>query len=285
MAEVEGGLIDYAEAELRLRQGSFDRSIALGGFAGNTLAWRSCRPRTSCSCEVGAPCAAARNCGTTTSSLASELVTEPRTEADLRWLRFVAANEDERPNADQLADELLRLDYQTHDHALRVATANLYLGFERGPLREHIEAAHSRVALIDSASDPYASTSMLNAFAYALFAVGQYRDALAAADKEIAIAEEFELPFVIPYAEINRACALTALREFAEARRALRVVEKRVARRTPTRSSPRSTQSNPLRLKSREAISAARSTTLLRPTTLVRRRALKAHTMLFKPLC
>src|SRR5262249_79709 len=36
-AEVDGGLIDYAEAELQLRQGGFERSIALGGFAGRTL--------------------------------------------------------------------------------------------------------------------------------------------------------------------------------------------------------------------------------------------------------
>src|SRR5262249_54904805 len=36
-AGVAGGLIDYAEAELRLRQGGFDRSIALGGCAGNNL--------------------------------------------------------------------------------------------------------------------------------------------------------------------------------------------------------------------------------------------------------
>jgi DNA-binding CsgD family transcriptional regulator len=127
-----------------------------------------------------------------------------------------------------LAVELLRLDYQTHDHALRVTTANLQLGFERGPLGEHIEAAQGRVALVDTASDPYVSTSMLNALAYGLFAAGQYKNALAAADKEIAIAEEFELPFVIPFAEINRAGSLIALREFAGARRALNVVEKRV---------------------------------------------------------
>ena len=82
------------------------------------------------------------------------------------------------------------------------------------------------MGLVETASDPYASTSMLNVFAYALFAVGQYEDALAAADKEIAIAEEFELPFVIPYAELNRASSLTASREFAKARRALAIVEK-----------------------------------------------------------
>ena len=36
-AKVQDGLIDYAEAELCLREGEFDRSIALGGCAGSTL--------------------------------------------------------------------------------------------------------------------------------------------------------------------------------------------------------------------------------------------------------
>jgi ATP/maltotriose-dependent transcriptional regulator MalT len=226
-AGVKGGLIDYAEAELRLRQGSFDRSIALGGCAGDTLAG-DLAARAHLVAARSAHLANRGKLRDNHLALASKLVTEPRTEADLRWLRFAASSEDESPNADRLADELLRLDYQTHAQALRVATANLYLGFECGPLHEHIEAAQGRVALVDTASDPYASTSMLNALAYALFAAGQYKDALAAADKELAIAEEFELPFVIPYAEVNRACALTASREFAEARRALGVVEKRV---------------------------------------------------------
>jgi LuxR family maltose regulon positive regulatory protein len=226
-AEAQGGLIDYAEAELRLREGAFDRAIAFGGFAGSTLAG-DLAARAHLVAARSAHLAHHAKVRDNHLSLASELPMEPKTEADLRWLCCAAATEDESPNAEQLAEELSRVNYQTHDHALRVATANLYLGFERGPLREHIEAAKGRVALVDSASDPYASTSMLNQVAYALFAVGQYGDALAAADKEIAFAEEFELPFVIPYAEINRACALTAMREFAEARRALSVVEKRV---------------------------------------------------------
>jgi ATP/maltotriose-dependent transcriptional regulator MalT len=56
---------------------------------------------------------------------------------------------------------------------------------------------------------------------------GRYTDALKAADKEAAIAAEFGLTFVTPYAELNRACAMTALREFGEARRALSIVERR----------------------------------------------------------
>ncbi len=226
-AAVGGGLVDYAEAELCLRRGSFDRSIALGGCAGDNLAG-DLAARAHLVAARSAHLANRARLRDNHLSCASKLATQPRTESNFRWLRVAASIEDERPNASELADELLRVDDPTHDHALRVVTANLHLGFRGGPLLEHIEAAQGRVALVDTASDPYASTSMLNVLAYALFAAGQYRDALAVAEKEIAIAEEFGLPFVIPYAELIRACSLTASREFAETRRALSVVEKRL---------------------------------------------------------
>ena len=222
-------MIDYAEAELRLRQGGFDRAIALGGCAGDAL----CGDLAARAHLVAARSAIlASRTALRDNHLASAIkfVAQPRTESNLKWLRLAAAIEDELPDADQLADELMRVDDRTHDHALRVATANLHLGFNRGPLRPHLEVAEASVTLVDTASDPYASTSMLNSIAAALFAAGYYDDALAAADKESAIAEEFGLAFVIPHAEINRACSLTALRKFAEARRALGVVEKRVRR-------------------------------------------------------
>jgi ATP/maltotriose-dependent transcriptional regulator MalT len=226
-ATVEGGLIDYTEAELRLRQGSFDRAIAFGACAGDTLTG-DLAARAHLVAARSAHLANRATLRDNHLALASERVTEPRTEADLRWLRFAASIEDEGPAADQLAAELVQGSEGTHDHALRIATANLELGLKRGPLHECVELAESYVPLVDTASDPYTSTSMLNLLAYAMFAAGQYRDALAATDKEIAIAEEFELPFVIPYAEVNRACSFTALREFVAARRALSVVEKRI---------------------------------------------------------
>ncbi len=226
-ANVKGGLIDYVEAELCLRQGNFDRAIALGGFAGDDLVG-DLAARAHLLAARSGHLASRATLRDHHLALARTFATLPRTEADLLWLRLVASMENETPNASELASDLLQMDYRTHDHALRVANANLHLAFEGGHLREHIDVAQGHMALVDTASDPYASTSMLNALAYALFAVGQYRDSLAATDKELAIAEEFELPFVIPYAEINRACSLTATRDFAGARRALGAVEKRV---------------------------------------------------------
>jgi len=228
-AKVEGGLIDYVEAELRLRQGSFDCAIALAACAGDSLTG-DLAARAHLVAARSAHLANRATLRDNHLSLARGVATEARTEADLLWLRCVASIEDEGADAADLTGELMRVDYRTHDHQLRVANANLHLGLLHGPLHEHIEAAEGRVALVDTASDPYAATSMLNMFAYALFAAGRYRDALAAADKELAIAEELELPFVVPYAEMNRACACVALREFADARRGLGVVERHVRR-------------------------------------------------------
>jgi DNA-binding CsgD family transcriptional regulator len=226
-AKVEGGLIDYAEGELRLRQGRLDQSIALGARAGGTLTG-DLAARAHLVAVRAAHLANREGLRDNHLELASKSVKEPRTDADLRWFLFVRSVEEESGNAEQLAGEFTRVDHGTHDHALRVATANLDLGLLRGGLREYLEAAHGLVALVETASDPYAITSMLNVFADRLFLAGHYREALAAADKEIAVAEEFELAFAIPYAEISRAGALTALREFAAARRALGVVERRV---------------------------------------------------------
>jgi ATP/maltotriose-dependent transcriptional regulator MalT len=247
-AHAEGGMIDYAEAELHLRQGGFDESIALAGFAGGTLEG-DLAARAHLVAARSAILADRATARDNHLSLAGELVTEQKTEADLRYLCCAAATEDESPDADKLADELSRVDYKTHGHALRVSTANLRLGFVHGPLLEHLDSAQTRAALVDGCSDPYASTSFLNNVACGLCASGQYDEALTTADKAIAIAEEFELPFVIPYAEVTRAGALTATRRFAEARRAVSVVEKRVrANADPYLTSQHATQSAALEI-------------------------------------
>jgi ATP/maltotriose-dependent transcriptional regulator MalT len=221
----EGAVIDYVEAELNLRQGNFDHALGLAACAGDALA--------------GDLAARAHLVAARAANLAGRLVlrdshleaagrsaTAPRTVGVVRWLRIAAAVEAQLPNTDQLTEELLRVDDLSHEHVLRVASADLHHGFLDGQLRERVEAAEGSVALVDTCSDPYASTSFLSALAYALFATGEYRGAIALAEKEIAIATEFGLSFATPYGEINRAHALIALREFAEARRALSGVEK-----------------------------------------------------------
>jgi len=231
-AGAEGGVVDSVEAELNFRQGHFDHALALASCAGDALA--------------GDLAARAHFVAARAAHLAGRLVlrdshleaarrsaTAPRTVGDVRWLRIATAVEAGLTNTEQLTEELLQVEDERHEHVLRVASAELYRGFLEGQLRERVEAAEGRVALVDTCSDPYASNSFLNALAYALAATGKYREAIALAEKQLAIATEFGLSFATPYGEIHRARALIGLREFAEARRTLRGVEKHL-RADPT---------------------------------------------------
>jgi LuxR family transcriptional regulator, maltose regulon positive regulatory protein len=226
-AKVEGGLIDYAEAELRLRKGEFDHALALGARAGRAL-----ESDVAARAYLVAARAAhlANRAGTRDGHLerVRALVATVSTEADLRWLRFAASVENELPEAEELFDDLERLETQNIDHELRVATARIHLGIMRGSLCEQLEMAEPVITLVEKSIDPYASTALLNVYADSLAVMGRYRDALSAAERELAIADEYDLDFLISCGEINRARALTGLRRFGDARRSLARVERRL---------------------------------------------------------
>jgi LuxR family maltose regulon positive regulatory protein len=226
-AGAESGLIDYAEAELRLRNGEYDHSIALAACGAEAL-----EGDAAARAHLVAARAASLSMRLRTLeahlSLAETLTMSPRTEADLRWLRFIACLDDEHMEVEKVGDDLARLDHHTHDYQLRLATAELSLGRLYGSLGDRIEFAESRLALVNRAEDPYASTAMLNGLAYGLNLTGRYSEALAMADRELDIADAFGLGFVEPHAQTNRAFALTALRRFGDAGRALGVIEKRL---------------------------------------------------------
>lgn len=223
-AGVQAGVLDYAEAELRLREGDFDRALAFGSCAGNSLAG---------DLAAKAHLVAARSAHfggrtrlTSRHLQAAQGLGNSRIDAEVRWIRFMAAAESDNATLEQLAAEIEQASDGSHNHALRIATAYIHVGWASGAFRERLEAAESLVGLADSSADPYARTALLNAYAYALSLSGRYADSVAAAENELSIAAEFELSFVAPYAQVTRAYALIALREFSEARRALRSIEK-----------------------------------------------------------
>jgi LuxR family maltose regulon positive regulatory protein len=225
-SKAEGGLIDYVEAELRLRQGAFDRALALSTRAARQLAG---------DLAARAHLVAARSAHLWNRTEVRDkhlvhaglLVGTLKTEADLRWMRFAASAIDERPEAEALFADLESIEPRTVDHELRVATAQVHLGLMRGPLAEWIQAAEPTVTLVDQAEDPYASTALLNVYADALTAAGRYRDGLTATEQELSIAEEYGLDFVVAYAQVNKIRALVGLRQFGAARRALAIVDRR----------------------------------------------------------
>lgn len=226
-SNAQGGLIDYAEAELRLRRGEFDRALALAAFAAKALT-EDLAARAHLVAARSAHLGSRGEIRDRHVEHARKLVATPQTEADLRWLRFAACVEDELPAAEELCCELESFASHSVDHELRVATAHIYLASMRGGLREQLQDVEPATTLIDKASNPYATTALLNVYANALSACGRYRDALTATELELAIADEFDLDFVVTFAQVNKARALIGLRRFGEARRALANLEKRL---------------------------------------------------------
>jgi ATP/maltotriose-dependent transcriptional regulator MalT len=226
-SKAEGGLVDYAEAELRLRRAEFDAALAVASHAARAL-------EGDLAARAHLVAARSAHLGNRAQirdahlERARESVTSTGTESILRWMRFAASVQDERPEAEELFADLQRIDFPSYDHELRVATGHLHLGIMRRTLAQEMENVAPLVTLVDKASDPYASTSLLNVYANALSVAGRYHDSLSTTERELAIAEEYELDFVFVFAQINNVRALTGLRRFGDARRALACVDKRL---------------------------------------------------------
>ncbi|HZS30278.1 MAG TPA: LuxR C-terminal-related transcriptional regulator [Gaiellaceae bacterium] len=226
-AKADGALIDYAEAELRLRQGEFDGALALAAHAAKAL-------KDDLAARAHLVAARAAHLGSRAEARdthlehARALAATPQTDGDLRWLRFAASVEDELPEAEGLFEELESFDRGSFDHELRIATARLHLGLMRGELSAQLQRVEPAVTLLQKATDPYAATALLNVYADVLTVAGRFDDALSTAERELAIADEYALEFVVGYAEINRARALTGLRRFGDARRSIAKVERRL---------------------------------------------------------
>jgi LuxR family transcriptional regulator, maltose regulon positive regulatory protein len=226
-AKAEGGLVSYAESEYLLRRGDFDEAIAVARQAVREL-------EGDLAARVNLLAARAAHLGSRPTirdrhlEAADACAIEIATRADLLWLRLGSAAEREDPGALDLLRELEALPRKGYDHSLRVAAGQLRVGMQLGTLSGWLEEAEANIAALDKANDPYAKSSVLNLYADALIAAGRHQEALAATEKELVVAEEYGLEFVLYYAYVNKLRALTGLRRLPEARRSLLAVERRL---------------------------------------------------------
>lgn len=222
-------LVDYAESEALFRRGEFDQALVLARRASSLV-------EGDLTARAHLVAARAAHLGNWPSERdehlesAANTAREPRTQADALWLKFASAAAEARPEAPILLERFEDLSVGAYDQELRIAEAHVHLGLVEGPLDERMSLAELNMSVFESATDPYAKSSLLNIYSNALSAQGRYADALKAADREFMLAEEYGLDFVHLYALINKARALTGLRRFAEAKRALAEIERHLRR-------------------------------------------------------
>jgi LuxR family maltose regulon positive regulatory protein len=223
-AGAEGGLIDYAESEALFRGGELNRAMALATQAADSLdgdlvarahlvAGRSAH-------LMDRPDQTGRH-----AELAAATAKTAETREGALWLRHLKAIEQEAPDLSESVEEFRAAAKSGLKQSLMVAAAELGGALIEGGLRAALDNARDVLALASRGADPIAYTSFLNVYGGVLLVNGRYEEALEQMDALTALAVSNAIPFAIPYAQIQRAKALTGLRRFTLATRTLALLE------------------------------------------------------------
>lgn len=230
-AQAHSPLLDYAEAELSLRDGETLRAYGLGVQAAEALdgdmAARAHLVAAHAAHLTERPERTARHV-----ELAAKLATTAETREGAAWGRFLAALEHQSPRLPALLRSYQSIARPGVDQTLTSASGEISVALVSGGLAEALDAGAVALSVAQGSADPVRHTSVLSVYSYALVAAARYESAIRAAERLLAVADLFELEFPVGYARLNRAAALIGLRRFAAADRILSALEK------DTRDSP-----------------------------------------------
>jgi LuxR family transcriptional regulator, maltose regulon positive regulatory protein len=216
-----------ASAELAFREGRFYEAEALASHAAGDAAVDS-----ELAARAAIVAGRAAHVASRETQARAYFETAQRLSADerVRWRAslgaVVAAIELEDPATEEL---LISLEPATPvDPADSVAIADRHLAYETRfckPVDLHRGRAASQ--LLRFVREPIARTSFRNIFGYALASTGNWDEAEALTDDQLADAERCRLDFVVPYALLLKAMVSIGRRQYAEAAQYLRDAEAR----------------------------------------------------------
>ena len=148
------------------------------------------------------------------------------TDADVAnalWGEFVSGLELEKDDTPDTLEELASLGSSSPTHAARVAAGRLFLALRRGT---GVSAQDLDVAsVIERVDDPLIRLSFAHAYGGALVFTAEYERALSTIERQISDLEKYGLSFALPHSYLLKAAAFQGLRRFADAARALDVVD------------------------------------------------------------
>jgi LuxR family maltose regulon positive regulatory protein len=221
----DGGIIDYADSEARLRSDDLDRAMALATQAARSLEG---------DLAARAHLVAGRSAHLTDrwamveahGELAAQLANTQTTREGALWLHFLAGlaleSTDLRERLDQFKDSARGATQQS----LMVASGDLWLAELEGSLEGAIDGARRALSVASQDIDPMALTGLLNMYSYALILTCRYEESLKQINVLLDVAESCGLEFAIPYAHAHRAKALVGLGRFAPAARTISMLER-----------------------------------------------------------
>lgn len=225
-AGAEGGLIDYAESEARLRADELDKAAALATQAARSLDG-DLAARAHLVAGRSADLMDRWEVAEKHAHLATSLASTQATREGALWLHYLAGLAPEAPDLRDRLDQFEREARPGVHEALMTASGGVSLALLDGDLEQAMHRARCALALAREGVDPIVHTALLNTYSYALIITGRYRESLEHVDTLTRVAETCGIEFAVSYAQINRAKALIGMRRFGVASRTLSVLQRR----------------------------------------------------------
>jgi LuxR family maltose regulon positive regulatory protein len=226
-AGAEGGLIDYAESEARLRANELDLAITLATQAAGSL-----EGDLAARAHLVAGRAAHLTDRPKRTALHAERAVASANAPDTRegalWLRVLGAGVQQAPDLNERLEDFQATARKGLKQSLMIATAKLNLADLDGGLQDSLDDATAVLGLAERGADPIAHTGILSIYSALLVMSGRYEEGLRSSQTLASVAESSGLEFAVPYAQLYSSSAYVGLRRFAAAARVLSALERRV---------------------------------------------------------
>ena len=224
-AGAEGGLIDYAESEARLRSDELDAAVAFAVQATRSLDG-DLAARAHLVAGRASHLTDRWQMAEAHAETAAGLAHTQKTREGALWLHFVAGYAPERADLRGRLDDFKRAARAGIQQSLNLASGELSLAELEGDLERAIDGARSALSMANEEVDPFALTGLLSMYSYGLILTCRYEESLRQIEELLRVAESCGLEFPVPYAKVHRAKALVGLRKFAPAARTLSLLER-----------------------------------------------------------
>src|SRR3954451_10307479 len=176
-AGAEGGLIDYAESEARLRSDDLEAAIGLATQATQSLDG-DLAARAHLVAGRATHLTDRWQMAETHAESAAELAHTQQTREGALWLHFVAGYAPETAELRDRLDQFKRKARPSIQQSLHAASGEISLAELEGNLDQAIDGARSALAIATEGVDPFALTGLLSMYSYALILTCRYEESL-----------------------------------------------------------------------------------------------------------
>lgn len=224
------GLVDYAEGEVAVREGDYERAIALGELASNRLRGDEAA-RAHLLVGWAANLSDRARIAQKHLKRASSLAGTPRTRSEASWRNLVQALDEERSDVATLVAKFAAARGGDLHGTIRAAIAQLRNAFLDGGLADALAEAETAAPLTRDAA-PLVASSYFNTLTDCFSFCGRYEESLAAANRVLELAEQSGVDFIAWHGLMSQARALIGLRRVGPAQRKLAELEQTLRRRS-----------------------------------------------------